>query len=360
MSPKPKSTIQKITAYQPGKSQESALLAHREREPKTWVKLSSNENPFGCPVSPIELAEALQMGALYPDQKSHRLKDKLAQKYSLDKDMFVLGNGSDDILQLLSLGYCGEGDELLTSHTTFSVYTHVGHLVGANIVQVPLKNFAYDLDAMLQKVTDRTRLIMIANPNNPTGTSKSNEELLRFLQQLPNHCLCVIDEAYVEFSDHPSMVSCLLNYPNMIVTRTFSKLYGLAAFRIGYGIMNVEIASVLEKIRQPFNVNRVALEAAALALEKHAYISKSCTNNKEQKQWLFDNMVSLGLRPVPSDANFLCIDLGRDSAPVVEALLEKGILVRGLTSFGWNTAIRVTIGTPEQNELFVKYVKEIL
>jgi histidinol-phosphate aminotransferase len=261
---------------------------------------------------------------------------------------------------MLALAYLGKGDELLTSDCTFSVYAHVAHLVDATVVTTPLKDYAYDLEAMESQITSATKMVMIANPNNPTGTSKNEHELRGFLDVLPDSCCCVIDEAYIEFSSEPSMLKLLEEYPNIVITRTFSKLYGLAAFRIGYGIMRPEVAAVLEKVRQPFNVNSLALEAASIALEKESFLNATLENNRQQMSFMKEQLTKLPCEIVPSDANFLCVRFNQDAGEIVQKLLEKGIIVRHLKSFGLPDAIRVTIGKPDENNAFLKALKESL
>ena len=353
----PKQNINALHAYTPGKSKEEAA---KEFGILTWVKLASNENPFGSPVSIQDLEPALKSAALYPDQATHSLKQDIATKNAVPVNSIVLGNGSDDILQMLALSYLGEGDELLTSECTFSVYAHVAHLVGARVLTTPLKHDAYDLEAMESALTSKTKMVMIANPNNPTGTSKNEHELRGFLDVLPDSCCCVIDEAYIEFSSEPSMLKLLDEYPNVVITRTFSKLYGLAAFRIGYGIMHPEVAQVLEKVRQPFNVNSLALEAAKIALNSDSFIQQTLENNVEQMTWVRNELSNFPCEVVPSDANFICIRFEKDAGSIVQGLLERGVIVRHLKSFGLPNAIRVTIGKPDENETFINALKESL
>lgn len=353
----PKPNINALHTYTPGKSKEEAA---KEFGISTWIKLASNENPFGCPVSAEELSQALQNAALYPDQATHQLKQNLSTHNAMPVESIVLGNGSDDILQMLALAYLGDGDELLTSDCTFSVYAHVAQLVNATVITTPLKEDAYDLEAMEAQLSSKTKMVMIANPNNPTGTSKNEHELRGFLDILPDTCVCVIDEAYIEFSSEPSMVKLLEEYPNVVITRTFSKLYGLAAFRIGYGIMHPQVAAVLEKVRQPFNVNSLALDAASLALKNDAFIAKTLENNSEQMAWVRTKLSELACEVVPSDANFICIRFNQDAGSIVQELLKRGVIVRHLKSFGLPEAIRVTIGKPDENQLFIQALKESL
>lgn len=354
---RPKPNIENLTAYTPGKSKEEAA---KEYGISSWIKLASNENPFGSPVKSSDLESVLHGAAVYPDQASHRLKHDIAAHNAMPVSAIVLGNGSDDILQMLAFAYLGPGDELLTSDCTFSVYAHVAHLVNARVITTPLKEDAYDLEAMESALSPHTKMVMIANPNNPTGTSKNEHELRGFLDILPDTCACVIDEAYIEFSSEPSMVKLLEEYPNVVITRTFSKLYGLAAFRIGYGIMHPEVAAVLEKVRQPFNVNSFALESARIALKSEAFIAQTLANNVDQMTWVVSQLSEMPCEVIPSDANFICIRFSKDAASIVQGLLERGIIVRHLKSFGLPNAIRVTIGKPEENQAFISALKETL
>lgn len=345
----PRECLSKIVPYKPGRSiaDVQAEIGHDR-----VIKLASNENPFGCPISPADLTQIIESVAMYPDIASSTLLDELSLQWGVNRSQIILGNGSDEILTMIGLAYLNPGDRVLTARETFSEYGFVAHLMDAHLDQVPLTDFRFDLSHMINAIQPTTQLIFIANPNNPTGTILRHSEFYDFMTQVPSHIGVIIDEAYIEFvddSEFPRSIEMVSEFPNLIVTRTFSKLYGLAGFRIGYAIAHEEVIQTLYKVRQPFNVNSVALAAASMALKKTEFISQTLQNNRVERARLQAAFEIHGYRVLESHANFICIHIGPEAKVFVSQLLAAGIIVRHLESFGMPAFVRITIGTSEQN-----------
>lgn len=364
--------VQRLIPYKPGKPIEEL---ERELGLKSIVKLASNENPLGPGKKALEaIRSALPDLALYPDGSGFHLKQALAKKYAVNAEQITLGNGSNEILELVARAFLTPDFEAVFSQHAFAVYPIVTQAVGATAVVVPASNYGHDLDAMLQSVTDRTRLVFIANPNNPTGTLLSQPALEAFLNALPDTLVCVLDEAYFEFvstagmqssglagdGEPVSSISWLKKYPNLIITRTFSKAYGLAGLRVGYSLSSPEIADILNRVRQPFNNNMLALAAAEAALEDGEHLHNTIRNNALGMMQLTEGFKKLGLEWVPSAANFVLVDLKRPGMPIYEALLRKGVIVRPVDSYELPEHLRVSIGTSEENWLFLQALSDTL
>ncbi|RAP33050.1 histidinol-phosphate transaminase [Candidatus Marinamargulisbacteria bacterium SCGC AG-439-L15] len=351
--------VKTAPTYIPGRSIESIK---KDYGLSSVIKLASNENPLGPAVTTIsELSSALHQ--YYPDVANSSSLQKLADFLEVSKDKLILGNGSDEIIQLLALAFLDPGDEAITSECTFSEYEFAVHLLGGILHTIPMKAHQYDLFAMKQAITDKTKLIFIANPNNPTGTIVSKEDFEAFMSAVPSSVVVVMDEAYYEYvtsAQYPQTIKYLVNYPNLIVLRTFSKVYGLANFRIGYGIGNPSLISALHKVKQPFNVSGVALKAAELALSNVEHLQKSLQVNEEGKQFFYESFDSLGLKYVLTEANFVFVTLPVIAHDVCTSLLEKGIIVRDMVFFDEPYCIRVTIGTMDENKAFIKALKDVL
>lgn len=354
---KAREALKNLHVYVPGQSVESVTREYGIINP---IKLASNENPLGCPLTAKDLEQAIRKSHYYPDQHVHPLRDQIAHHFSLDPKQIILGNGSDDILEMIGLSWLNPGDEVLTSEHTFSVYSHVAYVMGCELKRIPLKNYAYDLQGIAAAVTEKTKAIFISNPNNPTGTLASVEEVDAFLKSVPPTVVVVMDEAYIEYSQKPSSLQLIRNYSNLIVLRTFSKLYGLAGFRIGYGIGQIDTIQELEKVRQPFNVNTLSLEAASLIMKKPQWVEKTLMVNNTGKAYFSEALSGLPITIIPTEANFICILTEVDAKELSEKLIKKGIIIRPLTSFGLPKAIRVSIGLEEQNYAFVTAFKECL
>ncbi len=355
--------VQKLSPYVPGKPVEE-LAREFGLRPQDIVKLASNENPLGpSPAVREAIAAALAELTRYPDGNGFALKQALAAKLGVDTAGITLGNGSNDILELVTRAFVGPEHEVVFSDHAFAVYPIVTQAVGAKAVSVPAKDWGHDLDAMAAAITAATRVVFIANPNNPTGTWIERAALESFLDRVPENVIVVLDEAYTEYvetDDVPNGVDYLARYPNLLVSRTFSKAYGLAALRVGYGLSNPAVADALNRVRQPFNVNSLALAAALAALQDEAYLIESRRINRQGMQQLEDGCAALGLSWIPSRGNFLAIDLGREAAPVFQALLRAGVIVRPVANYGMPNHLRVTIGLPAENQRFLDVLKQVL
>jgi histidinol-phosphate aminotransferase len=353
--------VRGLAPYQPGKPIEEL---EREYGVTNAIKLASNENPLGPSPKALDAARsALAELARYPDGNGFTLKRALAKRLGVDIPQITLGNGSNDILEFTARAFVGAGDEVIFSEHAFAVYPIVTQAVGARAVVTRARNWGHDLTAMRAAISERTRLVFIANPNNPTGTWLKRAELEGFLVSLPAHVIVVLDEAYFEFvrePEYPDGVLWLGRYPNLIVARTFSKAYGLAGLRVGYGLSSPAIADVLNRVRQPFNVNSVALAAAGAALDDREHVERTIHLNAEGMRQLIGGFRVLGLNHIPSVGNFVCVDLGRPAAPVYEALLREGVIVRPVANYGMPNHLRVTVGLPEENERFLKALEKVV
>ena len=336
--------------YEPGKP-----IEHVARElglaPDTIIKLASNENPFGPSPRALEVAKkALERGELYPDGGCFELRRKLATERGLDADQFVVGNGSNEIIELLGHVFIGTGDEVVMGAPAFVVYKLVTLLFGAKAVEIPLRDWRHDLAAIAAGITPRTKLVYVCSPNNPTGTANTEAELLAFARALPAHVIAVFDEAYAEYVDNPPDLRPLIREGRKVIClRTFSKIYGLASLRIGYGYGAAELCTLLNRVRQPFNVNSIAQVAALAALDDRAFAEKCARENRAGLNQLEEGCRKLGLEYVPSVANFMLVRVG-EGIRIFEALQKRGIIVRPVKSYGLPEWVRVTVGTREQNE----------
>jgi len=292
------------------------------------------------------------------------LKQRLAREFNLPAAQFVVGNGSNEIIELLARGFLSEGDRVISSEHTFLVYPLIAKACGASYVSAPMKDFRYDLRSILDRVDERTRLIFIANPNNPTGTYVKADEIEDFLSKIPKDVVVCFDEAYIDFveaKDFPYLLFHVkANKPNVILLRTFAKSFGLAGLRVGYGMASREMIQYLEKIRQPFNVNRLAQIGACAALDDRHFLWRSKRLVARGRLYLYRKFAQMGLRYVPSEANFVLVDVGRDSGRLAEALLERGVIVRAMKAYGLDTYIRVTIGTRFELMRFIRVLKAVL
>ena len=356
--------VQGLHPYQPGKPIEELK---RELGITNIVKLASNENPLGLSsVASGAIEGVLKDGARYPDGNGFILKAALCEYYQsqgVTVEQVTLGNGSNDVLDVITRAYASVGSEVIYSEYAFAVYAIACQAVGAEAVTVPSKSWGHDLDAMLLAITDKTSLIFIANPNNPTGTSLSSFELESFLNKVPKRVIVVLDEAYCEYIDSPDFpdgVAMLRTYSNLIVTRTFSKAWGLASLRVGYALSNPVIANVLNRVRHPFNVNSFALAAANAVLSDQDYLKRSKLINDRGMAVIVDGLKKLGLSFIPSSGNFISFDTGLDGMSVFQSLLLQGVIVRPLGNYGMPRHLRVTVGLPEENQRFLTALGEVL
>ncbi len=327
------------------------------------IKLASNENPLGAGKKVLQaIQNALPKLTLYPDGNGFDLKKALSTKFGVDSSQITLGNGSNELLELVARAFLTPGLEVIFSEHAFAVYPIVTQAVGATAVITPALNYGYDLAAIAKKITAKTRLIFIANPNNPTGTLLEQDELEAFIAALPSHCLCVLDEAYCEFASKNqdvSSIAWLKRYSNLIITRTFSKAYGLAGLRMGYGLSSPVIADILNRVRQPFNNNSLALVAAEAALLDESYLQQTIANNSQGMLQLTEGFKKLKLEWIPSAGNFVSVNLSRPALPVYDKLLRKGVIVRPIANYGLPNHLRISIGKPSENEFFLQALAQV-
>lgn len=350
-----------LSPYLPGKPVEALT---RELGITDVIKLASNENPRG----PGELVhEAIRRGmatlSRYPDGGGFRLRQALAAHLDVKPEQITLGNGSNDVLDLAARITLSPGSEAIVSRHAFVVYRLVVASCGAQLIEVPALNFGADLSAMLAGINDQTAMIFLANPNNPTGNWVGARALTDFLDRVPERVWVVLDEAYaeyVEIDDYPDGVRLLERYPNLIVTRTFSKIHGLAALRVGYSVTSPEVADLMNRARQPFNVNALGLAAAEAALRDQEFVSTSRALNREGMQQIRKGLSALQLEAIPSAGNFLTFDLHRPAAPVYQALLREGVIVRPIAEYGLPDHLRVSVGLPQENERFLAALGRVL
>lgn len=349
--------IASITPYSPGKPIEEL---ERELGITGSIKLASNENPRGpSPRALAVLAAAAPSLHRYPDGAGHRLRHALAERWKVSPEQVILGNGSDEVIALLTKAFLQSGDEALVADPSFIVYTIDVTASHARPVLVPLREHRHDLHAMAKAITSKTRMIFICNPNNPTGTYVSASEVTDFLRSVPPDVIVVFDEAYYEYvtaADYPDSLAVLAGGRNLVVLRTFSKIYGLAGLRIGYGVTTTEIATHLNRVRPPFNTNSLAQHAALAALEDEEHVQESRRMNIEGRQFLMERLRALSFTVVPSEANFVYFDARRDGKPLFDALLRHGVIVRHLGG----SYLRVTIGLPHENRRFIDALQSIM
>ena len=336
--------------YEPGKPIEY-VARELGLDPASIIKLASNENPFGPSPRAVAAAKrALEHGALYPDGSCYELRQKLGAARQLDADQFVIGNGSNEIIEFLGHAFLGPGDHVVMAAPAFVVYKLVTLLFGAKAIEVPLRDWCHDLAALSAAITPQTKLVYVCTPNNPTGTANSEAQLHAFVRSLPEHVIAVIDEAYAEFLENPPDMRPLLREGRKLVClRTFSKIYGLASLRVGYGYSSPELAALLNRVRQPFNVNAIAQAAAVAALDDHEFAERCAREVRAGLVLLEHGCRRLGLEVVPSVANFMLVKVG-DGTAVFDELQRRGVIVRPVKSYGLPEWIRITVGTREQNE----------
>lgn len=353
--------INKISTYVPGKPIEAL---EREYGITDSIKLASNENPLGPSPKALEAIQAACRNIhRYPDEPAYQLLHRLADTLGVLPEQIVIGNGSDEILDLLSLSLLQPGDEVLIPEPTFLMYTIVVQSAGAVPVRVPLSGMSIDLDAMLAKVGPRTRLIFICNPNNPTGTLISQPAFENFIGALPSDIVVVVDQAYVEFvrDNRWSPNRFYLDTEPVVVTlRTFSKVYGLAGLRVGYGVMAAEMAEILNRVRMPFNVNALAQAGAAAALGDSDFLQRTTALVHQELDFLYGELRKRRLRYFPTQTNFFLIDVEQDARQIFERFLRQGVIVRPMTGYGYPRYIRINIGLHEENQRFLKALDAVL
>lgn len=352
--------VRGLVPYEPGKPIEEL---ERELGVKNAIKLASNENPYG----PSPRAQAAAVAALghvsrYPDGGAFALKRALAGRLYVGERQITLGNGSNDVLELIARTFLSPGEVAVCDQFAFAAYPISVRGIGAEMIMVPSRDYAHDLEAMASALSPAVRMVFLANPNNPTGTWFSRDDLERFLAACPKSTIVVLDEAYFEYvSDaaYPDGRTFLDRHPNLIVVRTFSKVYGLAGLRLGFALSSPALADLMNRLRQPFNVNAVAQAAAIAALEDQAYVAEMAAINAQEREALRTSLAALGVTALPSVGNFLCLKVG-DAPRLYQALLRTGVIVRPLGPYGMPHHVRVTVGRPEENARFLRELSVLL
>jgi histidinol-phosphate aminotransferase len=353
--------IQKLAPYEPGRS-----IADVEQQfgQNGVIKLASNENPLGPPPAVLAMLKDFAFDLhRYPDGNGTALKQVLAEHLNVSVNCLTLGNGSNDVLELAARTFAGPEHQIVFSQYGFLVYPLVAQAIGAEAVRVDARDYGHDLIAMADAVTARTRVMFLANPNNPTGTWSTRVELIKLLDRMPDHVVVVLDQAYFEYlddSDFPNGIELIDEYPNLIVTRTFSKVYGLAGLRIGYAVANSTITNLLNRVRQPFNANTIALEAARMALDERQYLQHCLQVNRQGLIALAEGATALGLSYIPSVGNFLTIDFREPARRIFDSLLKQGVIVRPLENYGLPNHLRITVGSADENRRFLAALAAVL
>ncbi|MDW7771408.1 MAG: histidinol-phosphate transaminase [Desulfobulbaceae bacterium] len=364
MKLKPAPNISGITPYPPGKPLEEL---EREYGITGSIKLASNENPWGpSPKAVQAIAASLNGLHRYPDGSSYYLTEAVAKWLGADTKEIVLGNGSNEVIEFLVKAFVQNGDEVITSHPSFLMYQKFVQVRGGENRVIPLRDMQHDLAAISAAVSDKTRLIFLDNPNNPCGTFIGSDAFAGFLSSLPQEVIVVLDEAYVDFVEPEKRIDVLSyirsphDLPAVVSLRTFSKAFGLAGLRVGFGCMHREIADLLHRVRQPFNINLLAQAGALAALDDSAHYRMTIAETVKGRQWLSTRMEEIGCRPYPSHTNFFLIDVGGDATRLYEAMLHKGVIVRSMKAYGFPDFIRITVGTREENQRFVHSLQDCL
>ena len=345
-----------LVGYSAGKTVEEV---QRELGLSEIVKLSQNESPLGPSPRVFEaITAALPRLATYPEKSFIDLKTTLADANGVGPENICVGHGSETIIQIVPQLCVNPGDEVVLADKTYVRYREASKLMGARLVPVPLRDLRFDLEAMAAAVTDRTRIVWICNPNNPTGTFVTRDEVQRFLDAVPSKVAVVFDQAYMEFADDPAYPDALeflkAGYNNVIVLRTFSKVYSLAGMRLGYGIATAPVRQLLDSIKEPFNLNRLSVVAGPAAMGDKEWTAHCIEQNRLGREFLTTELARLGLDPVPSQANFVLVDVKQDADDLFERLLRRGVIVRPASGWGLTTYMRITVGTPEQNRRFIE------
>jgi len=355
--------VQKLSPYQPGKPIDE-LAREFGLNPADIIKLASNENPLGPSEKALAAIEKeLKDLTRYPDGNGFELKKTLSEKLNVKTSQITLGNGSSDILEFIVKTFVNAGDNVVVSQHAFAIYGLVTQMQGGTITQVPAKNWGHDLEAMAAAIGKKTKIVFVTNPNNPTGTWSTKAQLEAFLNKVPEHVIVLLDEAYFEYvdkPDYPNGVDYLAEYPNLVVTRTFSKAYGLASLRVGYGVSSEQLADLMNRVRPPFNVNSVALAAAVACLKDENYVRQSKALNDQGMAQLEKGFDQLNVNWIPSVGNFICFEIPTKAMEVNRKLLARGVIVRPVANYEMPDHLRVSIGTEQENQRFLLELKSIL
>jgi histidinol-phosphate aminotransferase len=352
--------LRKVAPYVPGKPIEEL---EREWGIRGSIKLASNENPLGpSPLAVEAMIKALQQVHRYPDGNGYYLRQRLGSSTGIPFEGIVLGNGSDEIMEMVVRAFMTSDDAVVIPELTFLLYSRIVQAVGGEVITVPLKSFRLDLETIARAVNEKTKIIFISNPNNPTGTAVDRGEFEAFLDQVPSKTMIVLDEAYIEFARHsdiPHGAAYLKDHPNLVVLRTFSKAYGMAGVRIGYGMMHPAVASFLNRVRLPFNTNSVAQAGAFAALNDHEFLERSRKTIWEGLDYFYTQLDQLGLEYVKTEANFFLVKVGAGRA-VYEDMLREGVIIRCMDSWGMDSYVRINVGLPEENYRCIEALKRVL
>lgn len=353
--------IENLIPYPPGKPIEEL---EREFGIRNSIKLASNENPLGpSPRALAAIREKLETLHRYPDGSGYYLKSRLSEKFSLPRNRILLGNGSNELIELIVRTFLEPGDEAVQAFPTFLVYEKITKGAGCKVISVPLTDFRLDLERIADAVTPRTKVLFVNNPNNPTGTILKTSEMNDFLKNIPEDVIVVLDEAYMEFVTDTLFANGTLfldTHPGIIVLRTFSKLYGLAGLRIGYGFTSEKIADYINRVRQPFNANSLAQAAATAALADEDFVNRTLKTVHEGLEFLKEHLDRLGLQHLPTQTNFFLIRVPSGGKKIYEGLLKEGVIVRAMDSYGLPEYIRINVGLPQENERFITALKKVL
>ena len=356
-----KKNILSVNPYVPGKPIEEVK---RELGLKHVIKLASNETPYAPSKNVLKaIAQAALSVNRYPDGGCYHLRQALAKRLKVSGSQLIFGNGSDELIVLSVKAFVNPGDEVIMARPSFLIYEIAAQIADARIRAIPLKNFYYDLEGMLKTITPQTKIIFIGNPDNPSGTYVTELQVENFLKQVPRHVLVFFDEAYYEYvsaKDYPDTLKLLKQYDNIIATRTFSKMYGLAGLRIGYGIASEAIVDILNRVREPFNVNSLAQAAALACLNDGGYYQRIARAINQEREFLYAQLEKLGVSFVKTATNFILINVKADSTKVAQNLLKEGVIIRDMKFWGLNNFIRVTIGTKQENKKFISALKKVL
>ncbi len=356
-----KPSLFSIKPYVPGRPIEEVK---RELGLKHVIKLASNENPYD--ISP-KVKKAIEAAVTtlnrYPDGDCFYLRKELASLLKVDSKQLIFGNGSDEVIVFAARAFLKKGDEVIIAQPSFLIYEIAAKLEDAKVISVPIKNFRYDLEGMKKAINAKTRIIFLGNPDNPAGSYFSQKEFEQFMNSIPKDVLVFCDEAYYEYvqaKDYVDSIALLKKYKNLFVTRTFSKMYGLAGLRVGYGVGSEELVDILNRVREPFNVNSLAQVAALACLKDRAYYQKIAAKVEKQRKFLYESFKKLNLNFVPSCTNFILVQVNQDASEVVQKLLRKGIIIRDMSYWGLKNYVRITIGNEVENKTLVKILEEVL
>ena len=352
--------IEKLVPYPPGKPIEEL---ERELGITGSIKLASNENPIGpSPMAVKAILDNVNKLNRYPDGSSYYLKEKLCAVFGLPMERIITGNGSNELIELAIRSFLFPGDEVIQAFPTFLIYEKVVNGAGGDLVSINLKEFKISLDDIKKAITPKTKIIFINNPNNPTGSGLSKNDMLDFIKSVPEDIVIVIDEAYIEFSSDRVArgIDLLDERDRLLVLRTFSKLYGLAGLRVGYGFSSVEIVDFINRVRQPFNSNLLAQAAAVAALDDRDFVNKTLSLVKEGLKYLYKCLDEMGLEYLPTETNFFLIRVPSGGKNIYQRMLREGVIVRSMDSYGLDEYIRINVGLPKENERFVRTLKKVI